>query len=719
MRESKLLKSICYLLVPILIGILVLSILYGLDKKGYDSKEIEDLSYFNTDAFLNNYMTALSRETENLIYRNDKYKHIQDGDYTIYYKNTYGNGDYMYYANEYEDLKDFYFVIIYKQKVYTNIELTTKTNTLEKLKSYVSKKSEKTKLVNIINGNVESDSEIITMKAIQFFDNFKNTYYTKPEIVLPEENSQENSTSSEQTNNVKTDNSKENYIYITTWLQDFQIFSSYKEELMTDTSNEKVFYINMLKSLERYEDIMNYTIPICSVSLMIIAFYLVVSIGHSKGKKGIDINDFDKVFIEIILAALAGCIFLAIIGIDFLFTKDIGYQFICSCLLTGYFILYIVLTATVVTIIKRIKARNFLRYSIIGRIVLWVIRSSKKIFLKIIRSCQLLAESWNSSKKIIIYMSLYFITIILMIILFRTFGIIIDVLITCFVLYKIIERINCLEKIEIHLKKLYEGIYSEKLESRDFTKEFQKWIVYINNISKGFEKAIKEGIKSERLKTELITNVSHDIKTPLTSIINYVDLLKKEDIKNEKVKEYIAVLENKSQRLKKLTEDLVEASKASSGNIKLDMKKIKLTELIKQSIGEFEDKFKEKNLEIVSNYPKQDIYILADNRCLYRVIENLFVNISKYALENSRVYIDVKKEEKKVILTLKNISKDGLNISADELTQRFVRGDKSRTTEGSGLGLSISKSLTEIQKGKFDLQIDGDLFKVRIEFNIA
>ena len=146
------------------------------------------------------------------------------------------------------------------------------------------------------------------------------------------------------------------------------------------------------------------------------------------------------------------------------------------------------------------------------------------------------------------------------------------------------------------------------------------------------------------------------------------------------------------------------------------MRKIKITQLIKQSIGEFEDKFESKGLEIVTNYPKQDVYILADNRCLYRVIENLFVNISKYALEKSRVYIQVEKEDKKVILIMKNISKDSLNISADELIQRFVRGDKSRTTEGSGLGLSISKSLTELQKGKFDLEVDGDLCKVKIEF---
>ena len=223
-------------------------------------------------------------------------------------------------------------------------------------------------------------------------------------------------------------------------------------------------------------------------------------------------------------------------------------------------------------------------------------------------------------------------------------------------------------------------------------------------------------MKSERLKTELITNVSHDIKTPLTSIINYVDLMKQEEIEDEKVKEYLQVLDNKSQRLKKLTEDLVEASKASSGNIKLTMEKLNVKELIKQVSGEFEDKFEKRGLEIIENLPEEDIFIEADSRYMFRVMENMYVNISKYALENSRVYIDIEKNGDTAKISLKNISQDQLNISVDELMQRFVRGDSSRTTEGSGLGISIAKSLTELQKGKFNIYLDGDLFKVEIEF---
>ena len=238
-------------------------------------------------------------------------------------------------------------------------------------------------------------------------------------------------------------------------------------------------------------------------------------------------------------------------------------------------------------------------------------------------------------------------------------------------------------------------------------------------------------MKSERLKAELITNVSHDIKTPLTSIINYVDLLKKEKIENEKVKEYIEILDNKSQRLKKLTEDLIEASKVSTGNISLNLEKINIVELINQAIGEFADKFKKNNLDVIIDAKEAEINIMADSRYMYRVIENLFSNIAKYAQNNSRVYIDLKvcpqiaQKEKtglsqnfpNVIIEIKNISKDRLNISADELMQRFVRGDKSRNTEGSGLGLSIAQNLTELQNGKFNLKLDGDLFKVELIFD--
>lgn len=241
----------------------------------------------------------------------------------------------------------------------------------------------------------------------------------------------------------------------------------------------------------------------------------------------------------------------------------------------------------------------------------------------------------------------------------------------------------------------------------------------VNSIGDSIKEAVDTSMKDERLKADLITNVSHDIKTPLTSIINYVDLLKRQNIDNPKAKEYIEVLDTKSQRLKQLTDDLVEASKISSGNIVLHWEKINLMELLNQSIGEFSEKFQEKALHMVMDVPKGNVYIEADSRRIWRVMENLFNNIYKYALPGTRVYIDLhvkEGEEKQVELSVKNISAQPLKVNVEELTERFIRGDESRTTEGSGLGLSIAKNLTEIQKGKFEIVMDGDLFKVILTF---
>lgn len=238
----------------------------------------------------------------------------------------------------------------------------------------------------------------------------------------------------------------------------------------------------------------------------------------------------------------------------------------------------------------------------------------------------------------------------------------------------------------------------------------------LNSIGTGLEQALQDQVRSERLKADLITNVSHDIKTPLTSIISYVDLIKREHIQDQKIQEYLNVLDQKSQRLKTLTEDLVEASKASSGNVKLEMASIDLIEMIWQTNGEFEEKYALRHLELVSTIPGGPLIIEADGRHLWRVLENLYNNAFKYAMENSRVYVDVETREEYAYFTIKNVSENPLNIRGDELTERFVRGDVSRTTEGSGLGLSIAKSLTDLQGGTFKILIDGDLFKVEIGF---
>lgn len=236
----------------------------------------------------------------------------------------------------------------------------------------------------------------------------------------------------------------------------------------------------------------------------------------------------------------------------------------------------------------------------------------------------------------------------------------------------------------------------------------------INSIADGLNQAVANELKSERLKTELITNVSHDIRTPLTSIITYVDLLKREEDKS-KIEEYIGIIEQKSHRLKSLTDDLFEASKASSGSIPVNLEKIDIVSLITQGLGELNEEIEESELEFRLNHPNGKAYVKADGKLLWRAIENLLSNIFKYALKGSRVYIDIYELENEIALTIKNISAYELNISSQELMERFKRGDEARASEGSGLGLSIAKSLIDIQNGSFNIEIDGDLFKAMIK----
>ena len=441
--------------------------------------------------------------------------------------------------------------------------------------------------------------------------------------------------------------------------------------------------------------------------LIIIIIYLFWSIGHKEGEVGITLNSIDKIPYEILVFVC-----LMILSVALAVVVNIGGTINYVILLVGflgYLVCYAMCAVIGVTTIKRIKAKKFIKSFLIYKIGKWC-------FDKIQGWLRTINQKATENKRIFWYYLLFIIISIMLASLFYT-GIAIILLIGFWIwaYYQIKKYILEQEKIKNALKDIYEGksndVHLNESELRGALKEMA---IYVNDIASGFSNAINESLKSERLKTELITNVSHDIKTPLTSIINYVDLLKKENIQDEKVKEYIDILDKKSQRLKKLTEDLVEASKVSSGNVKLNLENINIKELFNQTIGEFKDRFEEKNLIIETTIPNDNIKINADSRYLYRIIENLFSNITKYALEGSRVYIDIIEKEKIVDISIKNISKDKLNISSDELMQRFVRGDKSRYTEGSGLGLSIAKSLTELQGGTFDIIIDGDLFKVHI-----
>jgi signal transduction histidine kinase len=239
---------------------------------------------------------------------------------------------------------------------------------------------------------------------------------------------------------------------------------------------------------------------------------------------------------------------------------------------------------------------------------------------------------------------------------------------------------------------------------------------HLNAIGDGMNAAVEQRMRSEHFKTELITNVSHDLKTPLTSIINYVDLLKKEEITNETARGYVEVLDRKSQRLKKLTEDLIEASKASTGALTVTPERIDFNQLLEQALGEYEDRLLALDLHPMLLLAAPPVHALADGRHLWRVIDNLLSNCCKYTMPGTRVYVEAARREGLAVLSVKNISREPLNISADALMERFVRGDAARTTEGSGLGLSIARSLTEIQGGTFAVSIDGDLFKATVTF---
>lgn len=263
---------------------------------------------------------------------------------------------------------------------------------------------------------------------------------------------------------------------------------------------------------------------------------------------------------------------------------------------------------------------------------------------------------------------------------------------------------------------LAEGNLNYEVDISGMHGDFREIAENLNSISEGMNIAIEQRLKSERMKTELITNVSHDLKTPLTSIINYANLIGQEKCENEKITEYSEVLVRQSVRMKRLIEDLVEASKASTGNLEVQLEPCEAEILLVQAAGEFEQKLRDAGLELKIVQPETSVKIMADSRRLWRVFDNLMNNICKYGQRGTRVYLSIEETEKQVIITFRNISHGELNFSADELTERFVRGDISRNTEGNGLGLSIAKSLTELQNGTFDLQIDGDLFKVILKF---
>lgn len=702
MKQNKILKILSYIILSISIATMILSaISFGFKNSTRYDKD----TYFSSETFAYDYITTIINIASKLIYSNSNYPSVKDGDIQIYYlKNYYSENGYI--VNEYfnsSEVAEINFLVIYNNKAITNVN----SNSIEDIKHVIETSADNAnatdnasiKKANILNGKIQADSDVLEKYGTKYLSNFMITYYT---------------TDTEKTDTILSDG---RYIeYITPTAKDFEVYTSYTEEL--SQNEERQLASKFLDAIEPISQNAYIILPISSAVTILLIIYLLITIGHKDDEKTIELNDFDKMPLEIILIV---AVFLIVLPFIILSQYDRMNNAMLSLGITAYIDVYIVSAVVLHTMIKRIKSKTFLKSSIIGQILIWWIKIFKKILNKIQKVWNTITYSASVTSKVIIGTGIIAFIWLVIIAMFsdnKMLPLIIIALI-CFMLYKIIKIIKEYSQIENKLKDVYNGNNQTELKEEDFSMVFKSSVKYLNNISNGLENAVQERMKSERMKAELITNVSHDIKTPLTSIINYVDLLKKEDIANEKANEYINILDNKSQRLKKLTEDLIEASKVSTGNVSLNLEKINIVELIKQAIGEFEDKFQNKNLQIIVNCNENEININAESRYMYRIVENLFSNIYKYALENSRVYIDISiVDGTNVVIEMKNISKDKLNISADELMQRFVRGDRSRNTEGSGLGISIAQNLTELQNGTFELKLDGDLFKVKLTFNI-
>lgn len=381
--------------------------------------------------------------------------------------------------------------------------------------------------------------------------------------------------------------------------------------------------------------------------------------------------------------------------------------FTCALFLVGY-----------LSLVRRIKGKLLWK----GSLLKWILVHWKTYYKKAKISFAKYTRDWNSTLKITLLFAGFILLQYILTAIFASGGYLIFTLIAILdiaVWLWLIRRALGRQILISGTRRIGEGDLDYKIPTDQLQGEQKMIAEYINRMGEGLDAAVENSLKNERMKTELITNVSHDIKTPLTSIINYVDLLKRENFTDPKIQGYLDVLEAKAQRLKILTEDVVEASKVSTGNITLNMTTLNFTEMIHQVSGEFAERFEKNNLSVVANIPEEPIVIRADGRRMYRVLENIFNNAAKYAMGGTRIYVDLVANKGRAVFNMKNISAQPLNISAEELTERFIRGDLSRSTEGSGLGLSIAKSLTELQGGTFNLYLDGDLFKVMIEFPLG
>lgn len=495
---------------------------------------------------------------------------------------------------------------------------------------------------------------------------------------------------------------------------------SIKVWIGVDTSYPvKDVYVQGMDGYSRYVPYYRQLIGVAGICLALylaLYVYLTVKEGNVKDGEGgvrVELKSIDHIPTEIAVLGtilLLGGIIVSLVyvfgSMSFAYYYELWFKvagaavvLVCELLFTGFYY----------SMVRRLKADNLWKESLTCKII----AGSKTTVWKVYDNGNVIIKTWVPY--------LVFLLVNLVLILLGRAGAAVAVCLDLAFGVLVYRNTKDRQRIVKGIEKIKEGDFHYKVDENNLHGDNLVLAQAVNSIGEGIRTAVETSMKDERLKADLITNVSHDIKTPLTSIINYVDLIKRENIGDEKVRGYVEVLDTKSQRLKQLTDDLVEASKISSGNIALQWEKINLVELVNQTLGEFSEKFELKRLVPVMNTTDNSMYIEADSRRIWRVMENLFNNISKYAMEGTRVYLDMKDYTdgegiRHVEFSVKNISAQPLNIRAEELTERFIRGDVARSTEGSGLGLSIAKNLTEVQKGKFEIRLDGDLFKVVMTF---
>ena len=428
--------------------------------------------------------------------------------------------------------------------------------------------------------------------------------------------------------------------------------------------------------------------------------FSMASAGHWQGRDGIHLTWLDKIPADLFLGVL---VLVFLIG-WYESYYDVEARLILIALLAPFPLLFLCVFSA------QCKAGTVLRGSLVARVLRLIWRVIKAVARGLHRIAVGLPLLWKTA---LVTIALFFVEMILVL---AGYGSVDGI----FVVMKLVELLGILY-IALNLRtlqkggeKLAEGDYSQSIDTKLLFGDFRRYGQRMNELRTGMEQAVQEQTKAERMKTELITNVSHDIKTPLTSIVNYVDLLQKVDVQPEAAREYIAVLDRQSRRLKKLTEDLVEASKASSGALPVELQPTDVAVLFDQIVGEYQERLAGCRLTLVARPPEQPLSVRADGKLLSRVMDNLVSNICKYALEDTRVYVVASCDGENVTISFKNVSRAELNISPDELMERFVRGDASRHTEGSGLGLSIAGSLVQLMGGTFHLSIDGDLFRADI-----